>query len=113
PQHASAGTTAFGLGIGITAYMLGVRHAFDADHIAAIDNTTRRLMHEEKRPLSVGFWFSFGHSSVVFGLTLLLALGVRGVAEPVLDGTSSLHDVAGLIGTIVSSGFLYVIAALN
>jgi len=111
PQHASVGTTAFGLGI--TAYMLGVRHAFDADHIAAIDNTTRRLMHEGKRPLSVGFWFSFGHSSVVFGLTSLLAFGIRGIAEPVLDGTSSLHDIAALIGTIVSSGFLYLIAALN
>ncbi len=113
PQHLSVGTKAFGVGIGIVAYVLGVRHAFDADHIAAIDNTVRKLMREGKRPLSVGFWFSFGHSSVVFGLTLLLALGIHGIADPVLDDNSWLHDATGLIGTAASSGFLYVIAALN
>jgi high-affinity nickel-transport protein len=113
PRHFGVGTTAFGVGIGLTAYMLGVRHAFDADHIAAIDNTTRKLMQEAKRPVSVGFWFSCGHSSVVFALTLLLAFGIRAFAGPVLDGNSGLHKVAGLIGTIVSSGFLYAIAALN
>ena len=58
----------FGLGIGITAYTLGMRHAFDADHIAAIDNTTRKLMNEGQRPLSVGFFFSLGHSTIVFAL---------------------------------------------
>src|SRR5262249_43289047 len=58
------------IGIGFTAYTLGLRHAFDADHISAIDNTTRKLMAEGKRPLSVGFWFSLGHSTVVFTLTL-------------------------------------------
>ena len=57
----------------MTAYTLGMRHAFDADHIAAIDNTTRKLMAEGKRPLSVGFWFSLGHSSIVFALALLLS----------------------------------------
>jgi nickel/cobalt transporter (NiCoT) family protein len=113
PQHLAAGTTAFGFGIGLTAYTLGVRHAFDADHIAAIDNTTRKLMHEGKRPRSVGFWFSFGHSSVVFALTLLLVVGVGAVAGPVRDGNSQLHIITGLIGTVVSSGFLYAIAALN
>ncbi len=113
PQHLSLGTTVFGVGIGLTAYMLGVRHAFDADHIAAIDNTTRKLMQDGKPAVTVGFWFSFGHSSVVFALTLLLALGSRAIAGPVLDDNSELHVVTGLIGTVVSSGFLYAIAALN
>jgi high-affinity nickel-transport protein len=113
PEHLSVGSTAFGIGIGLTAYMLGVRHAFDADHIAAIDNTTRKLMGQGRRPASVGFWFSLGHSSVVFALTLLLAFGIRAVAGPLLDNGSVLHGIAGLIGTAVSSGFLYAIAALN
>src|SRR5919202_5606197 len=77
PHHYSLGTQVFGVGIGVTAYTLGLRHAFDADHIAAIDNTTRKLMADGKRPLSVGFFFSLGHSSVVFGLTVLLAFGLH------------------------------------
>ncbi|MBE8475048.1 Nickel transporter NicT [Streptomyces justiciae] len=113
PEHYSVGTKSFGIGIGVTAYTLGMRHAFDADHIAAIDNTTRKLMGEGKRPLSVGFWFSLGHSSVVFGLTFLLSLGVKALAGPVRDDGSSLHDVTGLIGTTVSGTFLYVIAGIN
>ncbi|MGD3108328.1 HoxN/HupN/NixA family nickel/cobalt transporter [Streptomyces sp. YGL11-2] len=113
PQHYSLGTKSFGVGIGVTAYTLGMRHAFDADHIAAIDNTTRKLMHEGKRPLSVGFWFSLGHSSVVFALALLLSLGVKALAGPVKDDNSQLHAVTGLIGTTVSGVFLYVIAAIN
>jgi nickel/cobalt transporter (NiCoT) family protein len=113
PQHLNAGTAAFGLGIGFTAYMLGARHAFDADHIAAIDNTTRKLVHEGKPTVAVGFWFSFGHSTVVFALTLILAFGVRAVVEPMLDENSAFHSVAGLIGTAISSGFLFLIAALN
>ena len=64
----------FGLGTGILALTLGMRHAFDADHIAAIDNTTRKLMSEGKRPLSVGFFFSLGHSSIVFVMAVLLEL---------------------------------------
>src|SRR5579863_166863 len=111
PQDLSVGSMAFGIGIGLTAYMLGVRHAFDADHIAAIDNTTRKLMGQRRRPASVGFWFSLGHSSVVFALTLLLAFGIRAVAGPLLDDGSVLHGIASLIGTLVSSGFLYAIAA--
>ncbi|WP_241777957.1 HoxN/HupN/NixA family nickel/cobalt transporter [Streptomyces sp. CT34] len=113
PQHYSLGTKSFGVGIGVTAYTLGMRHAFDADHIAAIDNTTRKLMHEGKRPLSVGFWFSLGHSSVVFALALLLSLGIKALAGPVKDDNSQLHAVTGLIGTTVSGVFLYVIAAIN
>ncbi|MDX2815821.1 HoxN/HupN/NixA family nickel/cobalt transporter [Streptomyces sp. PA03-5A] len=88
-------------------------HAFDADHIAAIDNTTRKLMEDGKRPLSVGFWFSLGHSSVVFGLTFLLALGVKAVGTGLADDDSRLHQVGGLIGTLVSGAFLVLIAAIN
>ncbi|MGW3286409.1 HoxN/HupN/NixA family nickel/cobalt transporter [Streptomyces sp. NPDC001002] len=113
PEHYSIGTKSFGIGIGVTAYTLGMRHAFDADHIAAIDNTTRKLMGEGQRPLSVGFWFSLGHSSVVFALAFLLSLGVKAVAGPVRDDDSQLHDVTGLIGTTVSGVFLYVIAIIN
>ncbi|MEU1295338.1 HoxN/HupN/NixA family nickel/cobalt transporter [Streptomyces sp. NPDC005840] len=113
PHHYSIGEKSFGVGIGVTAYTLGMRHAFDADHIAAIDNTTRKLMGEGGRPLSVGFWFSLGHSSVVFGLALLLSLGVRTLAGPVRDDGSALHDVTGLVGTTVSGAFLYVIAGIN
>ncbi|MFG2881308.1 HoxN/HupN/NixA family nickel/cobalt transporter [Streptomyces sp. NPDC048297] len=119
PQHfeagggSAAGAADFGIGIGVTAYTLGMRHAFDADHIAAIDNTTRKLMGEGQRPLSVGFWFSLGHSSVVFGLTLLLSLGMKALAGPVRDDNSRLHAITGLIGTAVSGAFLYLIAAIN
>ncbi|MDT8912033.1 HoxN/HupN/NixA family nickel/cobalt transporter [Amycolatopsis sp. PS_44_ISF1] len=114
PQHYVLGTTGvFGVGLGVTAFTLGMRHAFDADHIAAIDNTTRKLMAEGERPLSVGFWFSLGHSTIVFGLCLLLSLGVRALAGPVEDDTSSLHRATGLIGTTVSGVFLYLIAILN
>jgi high-affinity nickel-transport protein len=97
----------------VTAYTLGMRHAFDADHIAAIDNTTRKLMGEGKRPMSVGFWFSLGHSSIVFALAVLLSLGVRALSHPVQDDDSRLHDVTGWIGTTVSGTFLYLIAFLN
>ncbi|MEV6873640.1 HoxN/HupN/NixA family nickel/cobalt transporter [Amycolatopsis sp. NPDC051128] len=114
PRHYALGTSGvFGIGLGATAFTLGMRHAFDADHIAAIDNTTRKLMADGQRPLSVGFWFSLGHSTIVFALCLLLSLGVRALAGPVEDGSSSLHEVTGLIGTSVSGVFLYVIAILN
>ncbi len=114
PHHYTlGGGGAFSVGIGITAYTLGMRHAFDADHIAAIDNTTRKMMAEGKRPLSVGFWFSLGHSSIVFGLALLLSIGIRSLAGPVSSNGSSLHQVTGWIGTLVSGTFLYAIAILN
>ncbi len=81
PKHYELGSAgAFTIGIGVTAYTLGLRHAFDADHISAIDNTTRKLMSEGKRPLSVGFWFSLGHSTIVFALAFLLSVGVRALA---------------------------------
>jgi len=114
PHHYNLGSSGvFGVGLGLTAYTLGMRHAFDADHIAAIDNTTRKLMAEGKRPVSVGFWFSLGHSSIVFGLCLLLSLGVKALAGQVQNDSSALHKTTGLIGTAVSGTFLYLIAALN
>ncbi|MFF0050845.1 HoxN/HupN/NixA family nickel/cobalt transporter [Streptomyces sp. NPDC005498] len=113
PQHFTMGEKGFGVGIGVTAYVLGMRHAFDADHIAAIDNTTRKLMSSRQRPLSVGFWFSLGHSSVVFVLAVLLACGVRGLAGPLQDDDSTLHDLTSWVGTIVSGTFLYGIAVIN
>jgi high-affinity nickel-transport protein len=87
--------------------------AFDADHIAAIDNTTRKLMADGRRPLSVGFWFSLGHSSIVFGLSFLLSLGVKALVGPVRNGNSSLHHYTSLVGTSVSGTFLFAIAAIN
>src|SRR6202167_365352 len=102
-----------GIGVSILAYTLGARHAFDADHISAIDNTTRKLMADGKRPLSVGFWFSLGHSSVVFALSLLLAIGVKALVGPVKNGGSGLHQLTNVIGTGVSGFFLYLIAAIN
>lgn len=113
PEHFTVGQKTLGIGIGLTAYTLGMRHAFDADHISAIDNTTRKLMGEGQRPLSVGFWFSLGHSSVVFGLSVLLAFGIKALAGSVEDDSSTLHQVTGLIGTSVSGGFLYLIATIN
>jgi high-affinity nickel-transport protein len=113
PSHGLASAGAITVGAGMTAYTLGLRHAFDADHISAIDNTTRKLMAEGKRPLSVGFWFSLGHSTIVFLLALLLALGVRSLSGPVKNDHSQLHQVTGWVGTTVSGTFLYLIAALN
>lgn len=103
----------FGLGLGLTAYTLGLRHAFDADHIAAIDNTTRAFMARGRRTLSVGFFFSLGHSTVVFALALLFALGIRAIGGGVRDDGSSLRAVTGVVGPSVSGLFLYLIAALN
>ncbi|MFB9646113.1 HoxN/HupN/NixA family nickel/cobalt transporter [Microbacterium terregens] len=114
PPAATEGSTGvLGIGVGLTAYTLGLRHAFDADHIAAIDNTTRKLMSDGKSPISVGFWFSLGHSSVVLGLVVLLAMGVSALAGPLGDENSALQQVTGIVGTTVSGLFLYAIAAVN
>ncbi|MEU1286734.1 HoxN/HupN/NixA family nickel/cobalt transporter [Kitasatospora sp. NPDC005856] len=113
PEHYEVGGKVFGAGMGLTAYTLGMRHAFDADHIAAIDNTTRKLMGQGKRPLSVGFWFSLGHSSIVFGLCALLALGIRSLAGQVESDDSALHEMTGLIGVTVSGTFLLLLGLIN
>ena len=106
-------TTTFGIGTGLLAYTLGLRHAFDADHIAAIDNTTRKLIGEGRRPLGVGFFFALGHSSVVLALAVAIGFGFRALASQVRDDSSGLHRYAGLIGTSVSGGFLLLLAAIN
>ena len=114
PQHITLGSAGvFGVGLGVTAYLLGVRHAFDADHIAVIDNTTRKLVGEGTRSLSAGFWFSLGHSSVVFGLAFLLALGVRAVVGPVQDEGSPMLQTLGLVGSLVAGTFLILIGLTN
>ena len=102
-----------GIGLGLVAYTLGMRHAFDADHIAAIDNTTRKLMAEGQRPMSVGFWFSLGHSTIVFVLVGLLAVGVRALAGQVSDESSILQRITGVVGVAVSGTFLMIIGILN
>jgi len=113
PGHYEVGGRLLGVGLGLTAYTLGMRHAFDADHIAAIDNTTRKLMGEGQRPMSVGFWFSLGHSSVVFVMVMGIALGVRALASGVQDQHSTLQQVAGVWGPSISGVFLVVIGLVN
>jgi nickel/cobalt transporter (NiCoT) family protein len=113
PHHYRMGGGAFTVGVGVTAYTLGMRHAFDADHISAIDNTTRKLMAEGRRPMSVGFFFSLGHSTVVFALASLFAVGMRALNGSVENGGSQLHNVTGWVGAGVSGAFLYVIGILN
>lgn len=114
PQNYQVGAAqGFGIGLGLTAYTLGMRHAFDVDHIAAIDNTTRKLLADGQRPVSVGFWFSLGHSSVVFALVALLALGVRTLSGQLEDDSSILQQVTGVVGTAVSGTFLYLIGIIN
>lgn len=121
PEHYRLGGEhpVFTVGVGILAYAFGLRHAFDADHIAAVDNTTRKLIADnlqsglDRKPLSVGFWFSLGHSTIVFTLALLLSLGVRALVGPVEDQGSSLHTITAMIGPSVSGVFLWIIGILN
>jgi len=105
------------VGIGVLAYTFGLRHAFDADHVAAVDNTTRKLLTAradgDRRPLSVGFWFSLGHSTIVFLLAFLLSVGVKALAGQVADGGSELHSITGIVGASVSGVFLWIIGILN
>ena len=113
PHDYQVGNTVLGVGLGLTAYTLGMRHAFDADHIAAIDNTTRKLMADGKRPMSVGFWFSLGHSSVVFVMVFLIAVGVRALSQGIDDESSTLQQAAGVWGTSISGAFLLLIGLIN
>ncbi|MFE3058786.1 HoxN/HupN/NixA family nickel/cobalt transporter [Nocardia sp. NPDC059239] len=112
PHQYTVGTQVFGLGLGVTAYTLGMRHAFDADHIAAIDNTTRKLMADGKRPVSVGFWFALGHSTVVVLLAAGIAGGAKLTTSLTSDDSTARQDLR-VVSTVVSGGFLYLIAALN
>jgi high-affinity nickel-transport protein len=120
PHHYSLGRSGlYDVGVGVLAYTFGLRHAFDADHIAAVDNATRKLLADnrangtDRKPLSVGFWFSLGHSTIVFSLAFLLSAGVKALAGQVENDDSQLHSVTGLIGTSVSGAFLWVLGVLN
>lgn len=102
-QHAAL------LGMGLLAYTLGARHAFDVDHVVAIDNTVRKLIQQKENPLGVGFFFSLGHSSVVFLMTLVTIFTVHWVQREL----PQLQEVGGIIGTMVSGVFLLLIGLLN
>jgi high-affinity nickel-transport protein len=138
PHRYRVGTEIFGVGLGFTAYLFGLRHAFDADHIAAIDNTTRKLMsdgddagrqaargeagqssqrgddegHVHPKPKSVGFWFAMGHSTIVLIMAVLVVVGARAVGA-LVDDESPVRHALGFAGTLASGLFLYLIAAMN
>ncbi len=108
-----------GIGVSVLAYTLGLRHAFDADHISAIDNTIRKLTNERrgvdgsKKPLSVGYFFSLGHSTIVVAIGVGIVVAEKTVYGAVSNTSSGLEQFGGVFGTIVSASFLYVIAILN
>src|SRR5438046_6209083 len=101
------------LALGGLAYTYGLRHAFDADHIAAIDNTTRKLLQTGKKPVGVGFFFSLGHSTVVFLIAVALGLAVKSIVQGVVGSNGELRDIGGAVGTLVSGTFLIVIGIVN
>ncbi|MBB6405391.1 HoxN/HupN/NixA family nickel/cobalt transporter [Arthrobacter sp. AZCC_0090] len=114
----------FTVGVGSLAYTFGLRHAFDADHIAAVDNATRKLIDDRARaetvggvlspqPLSLGFWFSLGHSTIVFALSILISLGVQALIVQVGDDSSAFRQWTGVIGPLVSAIFLLTLGFLN
>ena len=102
-----------GIGVAVLAYTLGLRHAFDADHISAIDNTTRKLLSDGRRPLSVGYFFSLGHSSIVVAIGAGIVVAEKVVYGAVSHGRSALEQFGGVFGTSVSAAFLYLIAVMN
>src|SRR6185369_886989 len=106
--HGPAGAGAFA-GAGTLAYTLGMRHAFDADHIAAIDDTTRLMMQRGRRPIGLGFFFAMGHSTVVLVLAFIVALAAGAAGT----GIDTFHHVGGMISQIVAMLFLLLVAALN
>ena len=108
----------FGIGLCVTAYTLGLRHAFDADHISAIDNTTRKAMNQRQgsdkpRPFAFGYFFSLGHSTIVIAIGVGLIIAEKTVLPAVTHSNSSLESFGGTFGTIVSAAFLFLIAILN
>ena len=113
PRHFQFKGLGLGLGVALTAWTLGARHAFDADHISAIDNTTRKLMADGRRPLGTGFFFALGHSSIIIVVGVGLAVAVRAVFGAVVDPDSGYETLGGVVGTALAATFLYLIAALN
>ncbi len=110
---------AYGLGhpallaLGGLAYTFGLRHAFDADHISAIDNTTRKLLQDGRRPVAVGFFFSLGHSTVVLLIAGAIGLTVKWLIDGVVHDGGMLRSIGGTVGTLVSGGFLIAIGVMN
>lgn len=113
PHHFHYAGLGLGLGVAFTAWTLGCRHAFDADHIAAIDNCTRKLIADGRRPLATGFCFALGHSAVI----MLVGVGITFAAKPVLHAVvrpaSFFQTAGGVAGTVASATFLWLIAVLN
>jgi nickel/cobalt transporter (NiCoT) family protein len=108
----------FGAGLSVLAYTLGLRHAFDADHISAIDNTTRKVMNERQgtekpRPFAFGYFFSLGHSTIVVAMGVGIIIAEKTVFAAVSNNGSGLERFGGLFGTLVSACFLFLIGALN
>jgi high-affinity nickel-transport protein len=101
------------LGLGGLAYTFGLRHAFDADHISAIDNTTRKLLQQGRKPVGVGFFFSIGHSTVVLLIAVALGLAAKTIVQGVVGDNGQLRSIGGAVGTLVSGGFLVLIGILN
>jgi high-affinity nickel-transport protein len=101
------------LALGGLAYTFGLRHAFDADHISAIDNTTRKLLQDGRKPVGVGFFFSLGHSTVVFLVAAALGLAVKWIVDGVVGSGGQLKSIGGELSTVVSGGFLILIGVLN
>jgi len=107
-----------GIGVSVLAYTLGLRHAFDADHISAIDNTTRKSMNQRQgtdkpRPLAYGYFFSMGHSTIVVAIGIGIIIAEKAVFGAVSNNNSGLEQFGGVFGTIVSAAFLFLIGLLN
>jgi high-affinity nickel-transport protein len=113
PRHFQFTGLGLGLGVALTAWTLGARHAFDADHISAIDNTTRKLMADGRRPLGTGFFFALGHSAIMLVVGVGLTIAARAVFGAVVDPSSGYETLGGVIGTSLAAIFLYLIAGLN
>jgi high-affinity nickel-transport protein len=113
PRHFRYAGLGIGIGVAITAWTLGARHAFDADHIAAIDNTTRKLLADGQRPLGTGFFFALGHASIMLVVGSGIAVAARPVFHAVVRPNSSYATAGGVVGTVVSAAFLWLLAAMN
>ena len=113
PHHFHYKGLGIGLGVAVTVWTLGLRHAFDADHIAAIDNATRKLMADGQRPLASGFFFALGHSSVILVVGTGITIAARAVFNAVVTPDSGFEAAGGIVGTMLSATFLWVIAGMN
>jgi nickel/cobalt transporter (NiCoT) family protein len=113
PYHFRYSGLGVGMGVAFTAWTLGCRHAFDADHIAAIDNSTRKLLADGKRPLGTGFFFALGHSSIMLVVGTGITIAAKSVFHAVVTPSSGFETAGGVAGTAMSAAFLWLIAGLN